>query len=221
MVSSGIEQLDRLLKSGYPDKSAILVVGPPGIGKEALGYWFTQRGLAEGDFCLYVTRLSVSEVLQDVRAFGANGHSSPVWFAREGGQVKCDLNDLAGLSFNLKETLRRNGDKGIRIVTDILSSLLMLNSPETIYRFLSQLLSEVKQFNAVFLATLEEGMHQPQVQAAMQQLFDGVVELRFYEQGLNVLPLLRIRKMRGMPPEPGYFNFAFTHRKVEITAYAK
>ncbi len=221
MVSSGIEQLDRLLKSGYPDKSAILVVGPPGIGKEALGYWFTQRGLAEGDFCLYVTRLSVSEVLQDVRTFGANGQSSPVWFAREGGQVKCDLNDLAGLSFNLKENLRRNGDKGIRIVTDILSSLLMLNSPETIYRFLSQLLSEVKQFNAVFLATLEEGMHQPQVQAAMQQLFDGVVELRFYEQGLNVLPLLRIRKMRGMPPEPGYFIFAFTHRKVEITAYAK
>ncbi len=62
MVSSGIEQLDQLLKFGYPDKSAILVVGLPGIGKEALGYWFTQRGLKEGDFCLYVTRLSVPEV---------------------------------------------------------------------------------------------------------------------------------------------------------------
>ena len=221
MASSGIQQLDLLLKSGYPDKSAILVVGPPGIGKEALGYWFTQKGLAEGDFCLYVTRLSVPEVLQDVRAFGANGQTFPMWFAREGGQVKCDLNDLAGLSFNLKETLRRNGDRRIRIVTDILSSLLMLNSAETIYRFLSQLLGEIKQFNAVFLATLEEGMHQPQVQAAMQQLFDGVVELRFYEEGLSVKPLLRIRKMRGMPPEPGYFNFAFTHRKVEITAYVK
>src|SRR2546427_1189574 len=221
MVSTGVEELDRLLKEGYPEKSAILVAGPPGIGKEALGYWFMQNGLSHGDFCLYITRLAVSEVYQDIRAFGVNGKSAPVWFAREGGQTKCDLNDLAGLSVNIKETLRRNGDKPIRVVTDILSSLLMLNSPETIYRFLSQLLSEVKQYRAVFMATLEAGMHQPQVLAAMQQLFDGVVELRLYEEGLRVLPLLRIRKMRGMPPEPSYYNFAFTNRKMEIRAYAK
>jgi KaiC/GvpD/RAD55 family RecA-like ATPase len=48
-----------LLSDGYPEKSAMLVVGPPGIGKEALGYWFTLTGLAHGDFCLYVSRLSV------------------------------------------------------------------------------------------------------------------------------------------------------------------
>jgi circadian clock protein KaiC len=220
MVSSGIDQLDRLLKTGYPDKSAILVMGPPGTGKEALGYWFMQRGLAEGDFCIYVTRQSVSEVVQDVKAFGANGGKAPLWFARDGGQVRIDLNDLPGLSFNLKETIRRNSDKRIRIVTDILSTLLMLNSPENIYRFLSQLLSEIKQFDTVFLATLEEGMHSTQVQAAMQQLFDGVVELRFYEEGLKVLPLLRIVKMRGIPPDPSYFNFSFARQKVEITAYA-
>lgn len=219
MVSSGIEQLDQLLKTGYPDKSAILVAGPPGTGKEALGYWFIQRGLSENDFCIYLTRLSVSEVLQDVKAFGANGAKSPVWFAREGGQLKCDLNDLPGLSYNLKEMIHRNADKRVRIVTDILSSLLMLNSPETIYRFLSQLLSEIKQYNTVFLATLEEGMHSAQVQAAMQQVFDGVVELRFYEEGLKVLPLLRILKMRGMPPDPAFFSFSFSHQKVEIRPY--
>ena len=38
MVSSGVPALDPLLGDGYPDKSTILVVGPPGIGKEALGY---------------------------------------------------------------------------------------------------------------------------------------------------------------------------------------
>jgi KaiC/GvpD/RAD55 family RecA-like ATPase len=97
----------------------------------------------------------------------------------------------------------------------------MLNSPEVIYRYVSQLLSDVKQYNAVFLATIEDGMHQPQVLAAMQQLFDGVVELRLYEEGLKVLPLLRIRKMRGMPPEPEYYNFSFNHRKLEIKAYVR
>ncbi len=221
MVSTGVEELDHLLKDGYPEKSAVLVAGPPGIGKEALGYWFTQAGLAKGEFCLYVTRLAVSEIIQDVKAFGLEIKGSPVWFAREGGQTKVDINDLAGLSFNIKETLKRSGEGPIRIVTDILSSLLMLNSPETVYRFTSQLLSEVKQYDTVVLATLEDGMHQPQVTAAMEQLFDGVIELRLYEEGLRVHPLLRIRKMRGLPPQPSYFNFAFTHRKMEITAYAK
>lgn len=221
MFSTGVDELDRMLNDGYPDRSAILVVGAPGIGKEALGYWFTQRGLLQGDFCVYVTRLGVSEVLQDARAFRIETQSSPLWVAREGGEAKCDVSDLAGLSFGIKEIMRKNGDKRIRIVADILSSLLMLNPAETVYRFLSQLLSEVKQYNAVMLATVEEGMHQPQVLAAMQQLFDGVIELRLYEEGLRVLPLLRTLKMRDLPPQPGYFHFSFQDGKMEISAYAR
>src|SRR5437867_13174307 len=110
MVSTGLDELDHLLKGGYPDKSAILVVGPPGIGKEALGYWFIQNGLTREDFCLYVTRLAVSEVLQDIRAFDINGQSSPVWCAREGGQTKCDLSDLPGLSFSVKRPCGEMGN---------------------------------------------------------------------------------------------------------------
>lgn len=86
MVSTGVGELDHLLKDGYPEKSAILVVGPPGIGKEALGYWFTQAGLSQGDFCLYVTRLAVSEIIQDVKAFGAEIKKPTVWFAEDSDQ---------------------------------------------------------------------------------------------------------------------------------------
>jgi KaiC/GvpD/RAD55 family RecA-like ATPase len=210
------------MADGYPDKSAVLVVGPPGIGKEALGYWFTQTGLVQGDFCLYVTRMSVREVLQDLKGFGVDMQQKvPLWLAGDGGQIKYDVNDLASLSYNIKEVLKKNSDRRMRIVVDVLSSLLMLNPPETIYKFLSQLLADVKQYDVVVLATLEEGMHKPEVLTAMQQLFDGVVELRLYEEGLRVLPLLRIRKMRGVPPQPGYFNFAFTRTGMEVSAYAK
>jgi KaiC/GvpD/RAD55 family RecA-like ATPase len=222
LVSSGVPALDPLLGDGYPDKSAILVVGPPGIGKEALGYWFTHSGLVQGDFCLYITRLSVKEVLQDEKGFGVDTQQKvPLWFASEGGQVKYDLNDLASLSFNIKDILKKNSERRMRVVIDALSSLLMLNEPETIYKFLTQILAEVKQHDAVLLATLEEGMHQPQVLAAMQQLFDGVVEMRLYEEGLKVLPLLRVRKMRGSPPQPGYFNFSLTRNGMEVNAYAR
>ncbi|MHB8567915.1 MAG: hypothetical protein ACYC7D_14090 [Nitrososphaerales archaeon] len=51
---------------GYPDKSTIIVIDPPGIGKEALGYWFMQAGLAQGALCLYLTRLSLEEVLPHI-----------------------------------------------------------------------------------------------------------------------------------------------------------
>jgi KaiC/GvpD/RAD55 family RecA-like ATPase len=107
------------------------------------------------------------------------------------------------------------------VVTDVLSSLLMLNQPDTVYKFLTQLFADVKQYDSVVLATLEEGMHPPNVVAAMQQLFDGVVELRLYEEGLRVLPLLRIRKMRGVPPQPGYYNFAFTKTGTEVSAFVR
>jgi KaiC/GvpD/RAD55 family RecA-like ATPase len=222
LASSGIPALDRLLSDGYPEKSAVLVVGPPGIGKEALGYWFTQTGLAQGDFCMYVTRLSAREVLQDIRGFGIDLQQKvPFWLSSEGGQIRYDVNDLTALSFNVKEVLRQNAGRRIRIVTDVLSSLLMLNQPETIYKFLTQLLDEVKRNEAVVVATLEEGMHKPEVLAAMQQLFDGVVELRLYEEGLRVIPLLRIRKMRGIPPQPGYYDFAFSKNGMELKAYVK
>lgn len=222
LASSGVPALDKLLADGYPDRSAVLVIGPPGIGKEALGYWFTQEGLNQGDFCLYVTRLSVREVLQDVKGFGIDMEQKvPLWLASAGGQIKYDVNDLAGLSFNIKDILNKNANRRIRIVTDVVSSLLMLNQPETIYKFLTQLLEEIKQHNAVLVATVEEGMHKPEVLTAMQQLFDGVVELRLYEEGLRVLPLLRIKKMRGVPPLPGYYDFSFTRTGMEIMAFGK
>jgi len=117
LVSTGVAALDPLMGDGYPDKSTILVVGPPGIGKEALGYWFTNSGLVQGDFCLYVTRLSVKEVLQDEKGFGIDTqHKVPLWFASQGGQIKYDVNDLAGLSYNIKETLKQNAGRRVRVV---------------------------------------------------------------------------------------------------------
>jgi KaiC/GvpD/RAD55 family RecA-like ATPase len=223
LASSGVPALDKILAGdGYPDRSTVLVVGPPGIGKEALGYWFTQSALLQGDFCLYVTRLSVKEVLQDEKGFGIEtSQRVPLWFASEGGQITYDVNDLAGLSYNIKEVLKQNAGRRVRVVIDVLSSLLMLNPPETIYRFLTQLFADVKQYDVVVVATLEEGMHKPEVLAAMQQLFDGVVEMRLYEEGLTVLPLLRVRKMRGMPPQPGYFRFSLTSKGMEIETYVR
>ncbi len=222
MASSGIPALDKLLADGYPDKSAILVIGPPGIGKEALGYWFTNSGLVQGDFSLFVTKRSVHDVLRDAQGFGIDYRNKiPFLIARDGGQAKLNINDLAEISFSVKETLKANKSRRIRIAMDIISPLLMLNASETVYRFLSQLIEDAKQYDAVLLATLEESMHTPQVLSAMQELFDGVLEMKFFEEALSALPLLRIRKMTGTLPQQGYFRFAFSRNGMEISPYVK
>jgi KaiC/GvpD/RAD55 family RecA-like ATPase len=223
LASSGFASLDKLLgHDGYPDRSAILAIGPPGIGKEALGYKFAYEGLVQNDFCVYATTLSVRDVLQDVQAFGIDtSQRVPIWFAGSGGQMQYNVNDLAGLSFNIKELLKKSNGRRTRIVIDSFSPLLMLNSPETVYKFLGQLIAEVKNYEATLFGTLEEGMHQPQILAAMQLVFDGVIELRFYEEGLRLLPLMRIKKMRGAPPEAGYYRFSMSRGGMEISVYAK
>lgn len=223
MVTSGYPSLDKLIgQEGYPDKASILAVGPPGIGKEALGYKFIYAGLSENEFCAYATSLSVRDVIRDVQAFGIDtSQKVPLWLAGAGGEIVYNVNDLAGLSFNIKEVLKTNSSRRTRIVIESLSPLLMLNPPDVVYKFLSQLIAEVKTYDAILFGTLEEGMHQPQVLAAMQQLFDGVIELRFYEEGLRLIPLMRVKKMRGAIPESGYFRFAISRNDMEISAYVK
>ncbi len=220
LASTGIPSLDRLVgNDGYPSRSTVLIVGPPGVGKEVLGYSFVVSGLEKREFCLYITKRSVREVIENAKAFGVESElKDPFWIATDGGHLKFDIGDLTALSFKIKETLKERGDKRIRIVIDALSSLLVLNPPESIYRFLNQLFEEIKKYDTVLLATLEDGMHSPQVFAAMQELFDGVVELRLYEKRLKFFPLLRIVKMRGIAPRQQYYNFTYsTTTGLEVT----
>jgi len=211
LPSSGVESLDEILNSeGYPETSAILVTGPAGIGKESLGYWFMQSGLEGAAFCLYVTRLSPRDVQHDQKAFGiSSSQRSPIWLARSGGQVTLDINDIQDLTHKINEQLTVGKDAGVRMVTDALSSVLVLNPVETAYKFVGWLIEAVKQRGGVLLATLEDGMHSPQTIAAMQQLFDGVIEFSFNKNGLRIVPMLRVVKMRGMTPRHDYYAFSF------------
>jgi KaiC/GvpD/RAD55 family RecA-like ATPase len=216
MVSTGVPTLDQILNDGYPDKSSILVLGQSGLGKQALGYWFTRSGLTQGDYCLYVTHRPVSDVTRDMKGFGIGGERVPEWIASSGSAVKCDLRDTVSISYNIKQALARNSDRRIRIVTDILSPLLVLNPSESMYSYWSQLVEEVKQHDAVILALGDEEMHIPATIATMEHLFDGVLELKLFEEGLSVSTVMRVKQMLGQPPLQGWFRFSFVRGMMEV-----
>lgn len=222
MVSTGVPSLDLLLGSdGYPDRSSILVIGPPGIGKEALGYWFVHSGLVQGDYCLYATHRPVSDVLRDMKGVGIATDRVPEWIASSGSPTKMDLRDIASISFGVKEALHRNKERRSRFATDVLSPLLVLNSVESMYGYWSQLLSDLKQQDIVVFALAEDGMHPPNTLTTMEQLFDGVIEMRLYEEGLAITPLFRVKKMLGLPPLHGYFRFTVTNIGMEVLPHVR
>ncbi|MHB8700847.1 MAG: RAD55 family ATPase [Nitrososphaerales archaeon] len=221
VVSTGLDGLDAFIGGGYPDSSAILITGPPGVGKEALGYWFLRSGLKLDDFCLYVTHRPVSHVLRDMTAFGVDREQTPNWIASVGSPSLCDLNDPTNISFMIKQLVERNKGKRVRIVTDVLSPLLVLNPADTMYRYWTQLTSELRRYDAVLMAMGEDGMHSPNVVASMEQLFDGVLEMKLFENGLSFTPLLRVKKMLGVIPKAGYFRFSLTNNDLEILGNVK
>jgi circadian clock protein KaiC len=222
LVSTGVPSLDNILGSdGYPDKSAILVVGPPGIGKEALGYWFVRSGLIQGDYCLYATHRPVADVLRDMKGVGIGTERVPDWIASAGSNVKCNLRDIASISFEIKQAVHRNVARRVRVATDVLSPLLVLNPLESMYNYWSQLVAELKQQDSVLFALAEDGMHPPNVLTTMEQIFDGVIEMRLYEEGLAITPLFRVKKMLGLPPLHGYFRFSVSNTGMEVLPHVR
>lgn len=54
-IKSGVQNLDRLLGGGIPQRELVLVEGEPGCGKSNLGLEFLYRGAQMGEHGLYVS----------------------------------------------------------------------------------------------------------------------------------------------------------------------
>ena len=198
-ASSGDSELDQVLGGGFPLRSAVLVEGPLESAKVRLLYSFVRKEAGGQGRCAFVTKGAPGEVTRDARAFGVELDQGVFWISGEGGKVQVDLEDLAKLSVSLKEFLRGDPGGTTKIAFDVLSPLLMRNSPDGVYRFLDQLIPEVKRHQGVLLATVEPGMHPQQVLASIEDLFDGVVAVEAVVEGRQTsAPRVRVRKMEGL-----------------------
>jgi adenylate cyclase len=196
LASSGIEPFDRAIGGGFPVSSAILVEGPLESAKENVLYSFIQAGRESQACKIFITKSTVNDVVRDAKANGVEMGENVVWIGGEGARVAVDLESLAALSYSLKEVLRQNSGASIRIAFDVLSPILMRNSSDSVYRFLDQLIAEIKRYQAVLLVTVEPGMHPPEVLTSIEHLFDGVISVEAARSGAP--PTIQIRKMKGV-----------------------
>jgi adenylate cyclase len=202
LASVGIEAFDHVLGGGFPVPSAVLLEGPLGTAKEKILYSFVRMSDLS-DTRVLVVGSGAGDVVKDAKANGIEIGEGTTWLTAEksGGQV--DLENLATLSFSMKEILRQNTGKRIRIGFDILSSILMRNSADSVYRFLDQIIAEVKRYDAVLLATIEPGMHPEPVIASIEHLFDGVLSVVPANASSGAGPGVRIMRMRGVAVASG------------------
>jgi KaiC/GvpD/RAD55 family RecA-like ATPase len=221
----GIEKFDEILKGGFPEKSIILVEGTPGIGKDVLAYHFMHKGLKEGDACAYVfVGQTVEELSSEFEAYNLSAKGT-CWINASGdkeaeaieNEIICDASEMFTISSAIKDFLQKNKKKQMRIVISVLSTLLMSNSPTEVYKHLSSLKNEFKKYKCTVLMLIETGMHDPQVVTSIEQLCDGVIDMKAFEKEWEIQPMLKIKKMRAIPVPLKYFKFAITSSGLTIS----
>ena len=217
MVSTGIEDLDHILADrGYPDRSAILLISPPGAGNAPLAYLFLKYGFVCEDIVMCLTSKPVTDLLSDMAVFGVNKQSPAQYIQCYADSSPYSLNNLTNLFINLKKQIDGLGVAHKRIYIDFLSALYMLHPAKTVYTFISGLLQYLKDQGATVVASLDEGVVPLEAQRSMEMVFDGAIEIKIFEERFNIVPLMRVKKMMSQPPSYSYYRLAVSKGEIHF-----
>ncbi len=214
----GIEFIDSLMQGGMPLKSCVLVEGTSGIGQNVMLYQFLYEGIKKKEKCIYLfSGHMIDEILDEFESYGMEVKEKDIiWIdasASNENSIQCDLSELYTVSSAIKNVIsERKKGESIRFATDSISPMLMANNPAEVYKFLSSLITELKKCDAVSLFIIEDAMHEPQVTASIEQLCDGVIELKAIEKDLEIETVMKIKKMKNIPPFQKYFKYKVTEQ---------
>lgn len=198
-IKIGLSKFDSIFKKGIPDKSSILLLGPPKTGKTLFGLHFLFEGLRNNEHGIYIVTNSfpedvvkrlenfgrVDKVLQngllkfvDCYSIHAGVHKdNTVFIVRVNGPTA--LNEI-GMAFSEIIKLVPKSNK-IRVVFDSVSTLLMFNKSHTIETFVQQMNGKIKSAGATSVFILEEGIHDEKSVTAINSMLDMLVHLKKVE----------------------------------------
>lgn len=195
IVSTGVKKLDLLLEGGFRENSNILLIGPPGAEKAVFGLGFISSGLKGGRAALYVTTdTHPSELEKKAEKYGLDiaSHTNKElqfidcysWTLGKKETERTDIqvagpSALNDLSIAMNGSLQKNKSSGLKtcIVVHSLSTLLLYNSPDTVYKFIQVTGARLKSLGGTTVFCLESGMHDNKVVTTLRHLADVVVEL--------------------------------------------
>ncbi len=192
MIKTGIAKLDEGMKGGLREKSNVLVIGPPGPEKVGIALKFIEQGLNDGDGSLYITTdVGPKEIEENSSLLAEHANKDLIfidcysWTLGEQPAGRKDImvpgpSALNDLSIGIAQAMQKlfKPDKKLRVVMHSLSTLLLYNNPEVVYRFTQITGARLKSSNATTLFLIEEGMHDQKVVTTIKHLVDSVIEVK-------------------------------------------
>jgi KaiC/GvpD/RAD55 family RecA-like ATPase len=199
-----------MIKATFPEHSAMLMIGSPGIGMLEFAVSIAKDWMEQDSAVIFVTvDLLPSDLLDVMTSFGVSKevlgrnlfiidyHSSllgsvDVITNCNGTEIR-KVSDLEGIMFNIS-ALAESTKKPVKIVIHSLSTLFLYNQANVVLKFFQISSSRIRsEFGTAFF-TIHEGVHDERTVNHLMAIADGVLELKFDEE-LN--RRMRVRNMKG------------------------
>jgi KaiC/GvpD/RAD55 family RecA-like ATPase len=216
------------MKDKFPEKYAILLRGPPGVGKfeycldlawyyltrnESVVYITTERSPEEvkeraGSMRIDLNRYEGSSLLF------VDAYSWSVGKKYEPGYTLDNPSNLNELNIKIKKAVDRLSPPR-HLIFDSISPIFLHNSTEAVTKFFQVLVSRTKTEYGSILCTLQDGVHDPRAVNTLIYLVDGLIEME-YEEGKNLIRKLRIHHIRGVRVDQSWMRFDVTDEGLVI-----
>ncbi|MDW5563371.1 MAG: ATPase domain-containing protein [Methanomassiliicoccus sp.] len=199
-----------MIKATFPEHSAMLMIGSPGIGMLEFSVSIAKDWMEQDSMVIFVTvDLLPSDLLNVMTSFGVSSevlgrnlfiidyHSSLL--GSSDAPTSCNgteirrVSDLEGIMFNIS-ALAESTKRPVKIIIHSLSTLFLYNQSNVVLKFFQISSSRIRnEFGTAFF-TIHEGVHDERTVNHLMAIADGVLELKFDEE-LN--RRMRVRNMRG------------------------
>ncbi len=196
----------------FPTNYAVLLTGPPGVGKFEYMVDQAREALRAGERVVFVTLdLHPSEVRARAKAlhldleayegktfafvdcYSATASDRPEPQPGKKTFVVSSFSNLEGIGMAVSKAAQELGTP-VRIYFYTISTLFLHNSTQAIAKFFQIVTSRAKMNMGFILYAVQEGVHETMTMNLLRSLVDGVVEMRFTEaMGHEV----RVHHMRG------------------------
>jgi len=214
-IRIGIKGLESGFTKSLPIGNWMFFCSPPMSELSILGLEFIYDGLKRGEPGVYITLDDSPEALRlkalkfgwplinaekmglmrwvDVYSIHANKEvKNTESILRIGGPLA--LTDLSIALSQIQAGFHKIAGS-YRFFFDSLSTLLLYNDPNTIYRFLQVITSKLKMSNGVGFFTLGKGMHDEKINMTIRHLMDGALNINDNLE-LNVVSLPVVSETR-------------------------
>lgn len=222
-VKTGVVGLDHILDGGFPEKSSIMLIGPPGCGKSTLAQQFIAQGIKEKDGCMYVTLdAGPEEIESSMKSFGWKCKSACLSFIDgyswrigepKGKHVMSNLGNVNELNIEISAVIEEQKKfVGKRSVFDSISTLLIYANPSLVVKFIPVMLAKEKRAGYTNLLILEEGVHDEKTVTTLNYVTDGVIEFKMEGDKR----FLRVSRMKATKHKRDWVEFKVTDKGIVL-----